>query len=76
MRRVLVVVLIVVATSFALAADRPEGRAFATRSVTYAQHGMIGAAHPLAVQIGIDVLKAGGSAVDAAIAVNAALGFL
>ena len=76
MRRVLVVVLLVVATSFALAADRPEGRAFATRSVTYAQHGMIGAAHPLAVQIGIDVLKAGGSAVDAAIAVNAALGFL
>jgi len=76
MHRVLVVVLLVVATSFALAADRPEGRAFATRSVTYAQHGMVAAAHPLAVQIGLDVLKAGGSAVDAAIAVNAALGFL
>ncbi len=76
MRRALIVVLVVIATSFALAADRPEGRAFATRSVTYAQHGMVGAAHPLAVQIGIDVLKAGGSAVDAAIAVNAALGFL
>ena len=76
MHRVLVVVLLVVATSFVLAADRPEGRAFATRSVTYAQHGMVAAAHPLAVQIGLDVLKAGGSAVDAAIAVNAALGFL
>jgi gamma-glutamyltranspeptidase/glutathione hydrolase len=37
---------------------------------------MVGAAHPLAVQIGLDVLKAGGSAVDAAIATNAALGFL
>ena len=76
MRRVLVVALLIVATSIAFAADRPEGRAFATRSVTYARHGMVGAAHPLAVQAGIDVLKAGGSAVDAAIAVNAALGFL
>ena len=76
MRRILLVVLLVVATSFAFAADRPEGRAFATRSVTYARHGMVAAAHPLDVQAGLDVLKAGGSAVDAAIAVNAALGFL
>ncbi len=76
MRRVLVVVLLIVATSITFAADRPEGRTFATRSVTYARHGMVGAAHPLAVQVGLDVLKAGGSAVDAAIAVNAALGFL
>jgi gamma-glutamyltranspeptidase/glutathione hydrolase len=58
------------------AGDRPEGRLFATRSVVYARHGMVAAAHPLAVQIGVDVLKAGGSAVDAAIAVNAALGFV
>ena len=36
---------------------------------------MVAAAHPLAVQIGVDILKKGGSAVDAAIAVNAALGF-
>jgi gamma-glutamyltranspeptidase/glutathione hydrolase len=76
MRRTLVFALVIVATSLAMAADRPEGRAFATRSVTYARHGLVAAAHPLAVQIGIDVLKAGGSAVDAAIAVNAALGFL
>ena len=59
-----------------LAADRPDGRAFATRSVVYARHGMVAAAHPLAVDIGLDVLKKGGTAVDAAIAVNAALGFL
>jgi gamma-glutamyltranspeptidase/glutathione hydrolase len=58
------------------AADRTEGRMFATRSVLHARHGMVAASHPLAAQIGIDVLKAGGTAVDAAIAVNAALGFL
>ncbi len=56
--------------------DRPEGRSFATRSVVHARHGLVAAAHPLAVGIGLDVLKKGGSAVDAAIAVNAALGFL
>jgi gamma-glutamyltranspeptidase/glutathione hydrolase len=58
------------------AADRPEGRGFATRSVTVARHGMVAAAHPLAVGIGVDVLKRGGSAVDAAIAVNAALALM
>ena len=41
------------------------------RSVAFGQNGMVAAAHPLAVNIGLDVLKAGGSAVDAAIAVNA-----
>jgi len=58
------------------AADRPEGHYFATRSVTVARHGMVAAAHPLAVGIGVDVLKRGGSAVDAAIAVNAALALM
>lgn len=48
----------------------------ATRSVVHARHGMVAASHPLAVQIGVDTLKSGGNAVDAAIAVNAALGFL
>jgi len=56
--------------------DRTEGELFATRSVVYARHGMVAAAHPLAVRIGVEVLEDGGSAVDAAIAVNAALGFL
>src|SRR5664280_171766 len=66
----------VVAVVFTAAADRPEGCWFATRSVTVARHGMVAAAHPLAVQVGIDVLKRGGGAVDAAIAVNAALGLM
>ena len=66
----------VVTGILAIAADRPEGRAFATRSVTVARHGMVAAAHPVAVQVGLEVLKRGGSAVDAAIAVNAALGLM
>jgi gamma-glutamyltranspeptidase/glutathione hydrolase len=48
----------------------------AGRSVTLATHGMVAASHPLAAQIGLDVLKNGGNAVDAAIAVNAALGLM
>ena len=37
---------------------------------------MVAAAHPVAVQIGVEILKRGGTAVDAAIAVNAALGVM
>jgi gamma-glutamyltranspeptidase/glutathione hydrolase len=51
-------------------------RGSATRSVVWAPHGMVCAAQPLAVQVGVDVLKQGGSAVDAAIAVNACLGLM
>jgi len=51
-------------------------RGTATRSVVRAPHGMVCAAQPLAVQVGVDVLKQGGSAVDAAIAVNACLGLM
>jgi gamma-glutamyltranspeptidase/glutathione hydrolase len=56
--------------------DRPQGSPHATRSVVYATHGMVAAAHPVAVQIGVDILRRGGSAVDAAIAVNAALALM
>jgi gamma-glutamyltranspeptidase/glutathione hydrolase len=76
MRRALAVVLLAALPGRGLTGDRTEGRAFATRSVVYARHGMVAAAHPLAARIGVDVLKQGGHAVDAAIAVNAALGFL
>ena len=56
--------------------DRITGRPFATRSEVIAQHGMVCTSHPLATQIGLEVLKQGGSAVDAAIAANAALGLM
>src|SRR5947209_7097486 len=61
-----------------LLAALPAGGAWPKtgRSVTMARHGMVAASQPLAAQIGLDVLKAGGNAIDAAIATNAALGLM
>ena len=56
--------------------DRITGELFATRSEVIAQNGMVASSHPLATQIGIEILKNGGNAIDAAIAVNAALGLM
>lgn len=56
--------------------DRITGRMFATRSEVIATNGMVATSQPLAAQIGIDILKKGGNAIDAAIAVNAALGLM
>ena len=58
------------------AQDRITGAPFATRSEVIARHGMACTSQPLATQVAIDILQQGGSAVDAAIAANAALGLM
>jgi gamma-glutamyltranspeptidase / glutathione hydrolase len=58
------------------AGDRPSGASFASRSPALGCSGAAGTAHPLATQAAIEMLKRGGTAVDAAVAANAMLGFV
>ena len=66
------------ATAVALHAqiDRVTGKNFATRSEVLTTHGMVCTSVPAATQVGLEILKRGGSAVDAAIAANATLGLM
>ena len=56
--------------------DRITGKTWATRSEVLGRHGMVCTSVPAPTQVGLDILKRGGSAVDAAIAANATLGLM
>ncbi|PZP83766.1 MAG: gamma-glutamyltransferase, partial [Stenotrophomonas maltophilia] len=75
-RSLLAAAVLAAVPALSFAADRITGHAFATRSEVIAPHAMAATSQPLATQIALDVMKGGGSAVDAAIAANAALGLM
>ena len=73
--KLLIILLLLISTN-ALAQDRLTGKQFATRSEIIAQNGMVASSQPLCTQVGLDILKKGGNAIDAAIATNACLGLM
>jgi gamma-glutamyltranspeptidase / glutathione hydrolase len=76
MKKTIILFLFLFSILNIMAQDRITGRSFATRSEVIATDAMAATSHPLATQIALDIMKHGGTAVDAAIAANAALGLM
>jgi len=76
MKKLFIFGIAILLANTATGQDRRSGQPWTTRSEVIAQNGMVCSSHPLATQVGIDILKKGGTAVDAAIATNACLGLM
>ena len=76
MNKALGFILLLTMTTTGYGYDRITGEKYASRSEVIGQNGMVATSHPLATQIGLDILKQGGTAIDAAIAANVALGLM